>query len=95
MTAISGEGESLAAHLLEAADALEQVTGCHLYVVSRDPQDADSVWVMEVWENEDAHRASLELDAVQALIARARPIIKGMGERFELHPLGGKGLQDS
>lgn len=92
MTAIAGEGDALASHLLEAADALEDVTGCQLYVVSRDPQDRDSVWVMEAWESEDAHRASLELDAVQDLIARARPILQGMGERFELQPLGGKGL---
>ncbi len=42
------------------------MAGCRLYVVSRDPQDADALWVMEVW-------------AVQQLIARARPVIAGMG----------------
>lgn len=47
---------------------------------------------MEVWQDVEEHRASLELDAVQQLIARARPIIAAMGERFELEPIGGKGL---
>ncbi len=87
-----GEGDALAGHLLEAAAALEEVAGCHLYVVSRDSVDPDAVWVTEVWESTEAHRASLELVAVRDLIARARPVIARMGERFELRPLGGKGL---
>lgn len=90
--AVPGSGEALAGYLLDAAAALEEVAGCHLYVVNRDPAEADAVWVVEVWESAEAHRASLELDAVQQLIARARPIMVGMGERFELDPIGGKGL---
>jgi len=92
IVAIAGEGETLAAHLLEAAAALEEVATCSLYVVNRDPADDDAVWVMEVWDSAEAHRASLELDAVKQLIARARPVIAGFGERFELQPIGGKGL---
>lgn len=93
MTATAGEGAALAAHLLEAAGALEDVPGCQLYVVSRDAHHDDSVWVMEVWDDAEAHRASLELPAVRELIARARPILAGFGERFELEPVGGKGLR--
>ena len=92
MMAIAGEGDTLAGHLLEAAVALEELAACRMYVVSRDPADPEAVWVMEVWESAEAHRASLELAAVQELTARARPIIAGMGERFELIPIGGKGL---
>lgn len=92
MVAVPGHGDALAGHLLDAAAALEGVSGCHLYVVSRDPGDADAVWVVEVWESVEAHRASLQLEAVQELIARARPVIASMGERFELQPIGGKGL---
>ncbi len=92
LSAIAGQGDTLAGHLLEAAAALEELATCLMYVVSRDPADPDAVWVMEVWESADAHRGSLELRAVQELIARARPLIAGMGERFELTPIGGKGL---
>ena len=92
MVAVPGRGDELARHLLDAASALGGVAGCHLYVVSRDPGDPDAVWVVEVWESAEAHRASLELEAVQQLIARARPVIAGMGERIELEPVGGKGL---
>lgn len=87
-----GHGGTLAGHLLDAAAALENVDGCRLYVVSRDPGDADAVWVVEVWDSAEAHQASLQLEAVQNLIARARPVIAAMGQRIELEPIGGKGL---
>lgn len=92
IVAVPGNGDTLAGHLLDAAVALDDLSECQLYVVSRDPGDADAVWVVEVWESAEAHRASLELETVQALIAHARPLIASMGERFELQPIGGKGL---
>lgn len=93
IVATAGNGDALAGYLLDAATALEDVAGCHLYIVSRDPTDPESVWVVEFWESDDAHRASLELRAVQELIARARPIIAAMDEQLELVPVGGKGLR--
>ena len=91
IVATPGQGDTLAAFLLEAAAGLEDVAGCHLYVVNRDVTDPDAVWVMEVWDDADAHQASLQLAAVQELIARARPVIASMGERYELETIGGKG----
>jgi quinol monooxygenase YgiN len=92
LVATAGNGDDLANHLLDAASALEDVAGCHLYVVSRDPAEREAVWVVEFWESAEAHRASLELSAVQQLISRARPIIAAMDERFEFQPVGGKGF---
>jgi quinol monooxygenase YgiN len=94
LVATPGQGEVLTGHLLDAAAALGHVDACRLYLVSRDPADADAVWVVEVWDSQEAHEASLLLDAVQQLIARARPVIAAMGERIELQTLGGKGLAD-
>ncbi len=79
--------------LLDAATALGDVAGCRLSIVSRDPADAEAVWVVEISDSAEAHRASLELEAVQELIARERPSIAAMGERFAFEPIGGKGLQ--
>lgn len=90
--ATSGNGDALAGYLLDAASALQDVGGCHLYVVSRDPTEVEAVWVVEFWESAEAHRASLELTAVRELIARARPIIAAMDEALELQAVGGKGL---
>ena len=91
IVATPGQGDALAGFLLEAATGLEDVEGCHLYVVNRDLADHDAVWVMEVWDDAEAHQASLQLPAVQELIARARPVIASMGERYELDTVGGKG----
>jgi quinol monooxygenase YgiN len=87
-----GQGDALAAVLLEAADALEGNEECRLYLVSRSPDDADIVWVTEVWTSREAHAASLEDEAVRALVARGMPLIAGMPESRELRPAGGKGL---
>lgn len=92
MMATPGDGDALARHLLDAASALADVAECRLYVVSRDPGDPDAVWVVEVWDSAEAHRASLQLEAVQDLITRARPIIASIGQRIELEPIGGKGV---
>jgi quinol monooxygenase YgiN len=66
--------------------------GCLSYIVAEDPGDADALWITEVWDSQDAHRASLQFPAVQAAIAAARPIIAGFDNRHETVPLGGIGL---
>jgi len=86
-----GQGEALAAILLEAADALRADDSCLLYVVSRG-DDADTIWVSEAWTDREAHDASLRAPGVPETIARARPLIAGMDGRAEFTPLGGKGL---
>jgi quinol monooxygenase YgiN len=89
-TAQPGQGDALAAILLEAADALRANDDCLLYVVSR--ENAQTIWVTEAWTDRAAHDASLDDPAAKDQIARARPLIAGMGGRAEFEPLGGKGL---
>jgi quinol monooxygenase YgiN len=86
------QGDALAGLLLRAAEALGTNPDCELYVISRSPDDADAVWVTEVWTSAEAHQASLEDERVRELITQARPLIAGLGERFALSPVGGKGL---
>jgi quinol monooxygenase YgiN len=66
--------------------------GCLSYVVATDPAESDALWVTEVWESAERHRASLTLPAVQAAIAKGRPLIAGFSNRVETTPLGGYGL---
>jgi quinol monooxygenase YgiN len=86
-----GQGEALAAILLEAAESLGANDSCLLYVVSRG-EDADTIWVSEAWTDRAAHDASLDDPAAREQIARARPLIAGMDGRAEFTPLGGKGV---
>ena len=89
LTAVAGTRDQLIAILLDAVAALP---GCLSYVVAKDPGDGEGVWITEVWESEASHRASLSLPAVQAAIARGRPLIAGFGERIVTVPVGGHGL---
>lgn len=66
--------------------------GCHAYVVAEDPKDPDGIWITEVWDSPESHKASLALPAVKDAIERAMPLIAGFGERIETRPVGGHGL---
>lgn len=94
LKAHDGQREALMAYLLRAADVLRGVEGCHLYVVGAATDDPAGIWVAEVWRSQADHQASLALEAVREVIAAARPLIAGMGERTEFVPLGGKGLPE-
>jgi quinol monooxygenase YgiN len=91
-TAQPGQGDVLAAMLVEVADGLADLEACRLYVVSRSPEHAETVWVTEAWTDREAHAASLEDERAQALINRALPLLAGRPEATELRPVGGKGL---
>jgi quinol monooxygenase YgiN len=93
LLAAPGKGDELESILLEAAEVLEAVDDCLLYVVSRQPDTPEAVWVTEAWTSREAHRASLEDEETRAMIQRAMPLIAVVPERgIELRPAGGKGL---
>lgn len=94
MRAHPGQREALIGHLLHAANLLRELEGCYLYVVSSADDDADGIWVTEVWTSRDEHQNSLTHDAIKSLIAVARPLIADMPQRFEFTPVGGKGLPE-
>jgi len=87
-----GRGDELAAILVEAADAARSDHSCRLYVVHRSVDDPDRVWVTEAWTDRAAHAAALEDPDTRAMIARAMPLIAGMGDSVELRTVGGKGV---
>lgn len=89
MKAQPGQRDALAAILLEGT---AEMPGCFSYVVARDPADADALWITEVWDSQESHRASLNLPEVQAAIAKGRPLIAGFDSQTETEPLGGVGL---
>jgi len=90
--AIAGERDTLIAVLLEGAASMP---GCLSYIVAKDADDADAVWVTEVWSSKAMHASSLTLPSVQDAISRGRPLVVGFGERFETEPVGGHGLKAS
>lgn len=87
--ATPGKRAELISILLANVGALP---GCRSYVVAEDTADPDTLWITEVWDTQAAHKASLELPAVKAAIAKAMPIIGAFGEHRELKVVGGHGF---
>lgn len=89
MIAIDGKRDELIRIML---DGVAGMPGCLSYVVAKDPKDKNAVWITEVWDSADSHKASLKLPSVQAAIAKGKPMIAGFGESFTTEPVGGHGL---
>ena len=89
MKAQPGKRDELIPILLEGT---RDMPGCLSYVVARDPDHADAIWITEVWTDEASHKASLSLPAVQAAIGRGRPLIAGFDSQQRTEPAGGVGL---
>ncbi len=89
MRAQAGKRDELLDILLGSTGTMP---GCLSYVIARDPADADAIWITEVWDNRDSHKASLQLPEVQAAIKQAMPIIAGFDSSTEIEPVGGFGL---
>jgi quinol monooxygenase YgiN len=90
MRAVPGQRDALVAAILEGSAAMP---GCLSYIVARDADDADAIWITEVWDSEASHDASLQLPAVQASIARAKDLIAGVETGVVTVPAGGIGLK--
>ena len=86
---VAGQRDSLAAILLNGVSGMP---GCRSYVVAKDLENPDALWVTEVWDSEATHAESLSLPSVQTAMREGRPMIAGFSERSETEPIGGHGL---
>lgn len=92
MIAAPGKRDALIEILLEGQ---AELPGCLSYIVARDPENENAIWITEVWESQARHQASLSLPSVQQAIERGKLLIAGFGERFETEPVGGVRLEVS
>lgn len=86
----SGHRDELAALMLPKPG--ETLPGCRSFIVANDPSDPDLIWITEVWDSPAAHKASLELPAVKASIAKGMPLITDFTMHVETDVVGGIGL---
>jgi quinol monooxygenase YgiN len=89
ITATPGKREELIAILASGEGGMP---GCLSYIVARDRNDPEVLYVTEAWESREAHAASLKLPSVQAAITRGRPLIARFETIAETEPVGGVGL---
>lgn len=81
LKAVKGEGDALAEILVQASALVSTAQGCHLYMVSRDSEEEENVWVTEVWDSKEAHDESLKMEGVRKLISQAMPLLDGQPEK--------------
>jgi quinol monooxygenase YgiN len=89
-TARPGQGEELAGILLTAAAELEGDPGCRLYLINRQADDPDVIWVTELWRDQAALDASLDRIRGSEGVAAAMALVEDW-QMIELEQLGGKG----
>jgi len=89
MTAAPGRRDDLIAILLAG---IAKMPGCLSYIVAKDADDENGIWITEAWESKASHDASLSLPSVKDAIAKGRPLIAGFGDRIVTTPVGGHNL---
>lgn len=93
LTAKSGHREKLADILIQASQLVSSAKGCKLYVIGKDKNDANTVYVTEIWDSKEDHENSLKVDGVRGLILQAMPILDRQPTKGqELEILGGTGI---
>lgn len=90
MLCIPEKRDELINILIEASSDMK---GCLSYIVAKDQNDSNALWITEVWDSQNSHKESLSLPSVQKAISIGRTLITGFGERFETNPIGGYGLK--
>lgn len=75
LKATPGNGQQLADILIRASAVVSNCKGFHMYLVSLDKSEADTVIVNEVWDTKEDHDDSLKLAEVRTLIGEAMPIL--------------------
>lgn len=89
MIATPGHRDALAAIIMDGAGTMP---GCLSYIVAKDPRDSNALWITEVWDSPESHKASLALPRVREAIAKGRPLIASFGDSVQSEPIGGHGL---
>jgi quinol monooxygenase YgiN len=64
----------------------ESVTGHMGYIVGEDKSNADSIWVVEIWSDQAAQKASITYPEIVALRKKTAPLIARVGSRHEIKP---------
>ncbi|GAA4302123.1 antibiotic biosynthesis monooxygenase family protein [Nibribacter koreensis] len=90
MTAQPDQREALLSILLQASHLVSTAKGCHQYLVYKDLQTQDCIWISELWDSVEDHDNSLHLPGCRDLIMQAMPLLAGKPEKIELSLAGGK-----
>ncbi len=89
----AGKRDEVVSILLRDVDKLE-AAGCKAYIVNLATNDANTIWITEIWTSPKAHQASISLPSVKKAIAEAMPLLTGEFDKVELDVIGGLSAPD-
>ncbi|MBD3276164.1 MAG: antibiotic biosynthesis monooxygenase [Candidatus Marinimicrobia bacterium] len=92
ITAKSGQRDELIRVLLEGT---AEMPGCLSYIVAKDTEDENIIWITEAWESEESHKSSLSLSSVQDALTKGRPLIAEFTQQAQTEVIGGHGLDSA
>jgi quinol monooxygenase YgiN len=84
MKALPGQRDALIQVLLQGSRVLP---GCIHYIVAKDVQDEHTLWVVETWNDTQAHKSSLSLPEVVEAMTQGKPLIAAIEQRLETVPM--------
>lgn len=76
--------DSLISILLEGS---KDLPGNIHYLISKDENDSQGIWIHEVWETKEQHGDSLQLPQVIQALEQGRPLIESLVNRWETQPV--------
>jgi quinol monooxygenase YgiN len=92
LTAKPGQRDRVAQILIESGKLFDDNAACIFSMVSESAQDANVLWVTDLWNSREEHEAALKQPELRPFVAEALPLLEGMPEQIEVRPVGGKGL---
>lgn len=92
LPAAPGKRDELVAALQTALETAQGESGTIYYMLHTDPADDNSLFMYELYENQDALNAHMGSDAFKALGPAIGPLLGGAPQLSILGPVGGKGL---
>jgi quinol monooxygenase YgiN len=93
LTTLPGKRDQVLEILLESGRLFDNNPACYLYLVSESTDDANVVWVIDLWSSQEEHAVALKAPELRPFVEKAMPLLEGMPEQIELRAIGGKGLR--
>lgn len=93
LIAAPGKHDELVAKFLESVEIQRDNPDCELMLVSTAPDEADVVYLTEVWSSKEGWESARHSAAIQAWAASMPELVGGPPESLPLQVAGGTGLR--
>ena len=87
LTSAEGRRAALLDMLNTYTDGLAEEPGTEMFMVSLDPEDANIVWLFEIFTNEDAENAHRASSGFAMLMEQMPPLLDGPPAVLRMEPL--------